>query len=87
MRKEREREIMSYQPAQYDFSTSNETMSYYYDVCADTFVSKIAFLDQNRIIDHFIVDKTATAQEIDEMFDKVYPHYNTDLKQLFEEIS
>jgi uncharacterized hydantoinase/oxoprolinase family protein len=83
----KEREIMSYQPAQYDFSTSNETMSYYYDVSADKFVSKIEFLDQNRVIDCFVVDKTATAQEIDEMFDKVYPHYNTDLNQLLEEIS
>ena len=78
---------MSYQPAQFDFSTSEDIMSYYYNVNTDTFHSKIEWLDQNELIDRIIVDKSATAQEVDKFFEIVYPHYNTDLDALLEEIS
>lgn len=79
--------IMSYQPAQYDFSTSEDTMSYYYNINTDTFHNKIEWLDQNELIDRIIVDKSATAQEVDKFFEIVYPHYKTDLNQLLAEIS
>ena len=63
---------MSYQPATFNYATSDDTMSYFYDVDTDRFVSKIKWLDQNRTVDQIIVDATATAQEIDAIFDELY---------------
>jgi len=60
---------MSYQPATFNYATSDDTMSYFYDVDTDRFVSKIKWLDQNRNIVQIIVDATATAQEIDVFVD------------------
>mgnify|MGYP000256134578 FL=1 len=72
---------------QFDFSTSEDIMSYYYNVNTDTFHSKIEWLDQNALIDRIIVDKSATAQQVDKFFEIVYPHLNTDLDALLAEIS
>ena len=63
---------MSYQPATFNYATSDDTMSYFYDVDTDRFVSKIKWLDQNRNIVQIIVDATATAQDIDAIFDELY---------------
>ena len=63
---------MSYQPATFNYATSDDTMSYFYEVDTDRFVSKIKWLDQNRTVDQIIVDATATAQEIDAIFDELY---------------
>jgi len=62
---------MSYHPS-LNYATSDDTMSYFYDVDSDRFVSKIKWLDQNRNIVQIIVDATATAQEIDAIFDELY---------------
>jgi len=59
---------MSYHPS-LNYATSDDTMSYFYDVDSDRFVSKIKWLDQNRNIVQIIVDATATAQEIDVFVD------------------
>ena len=74
---------------QFDFSTSEDTMSYYYNVNTDTFHTKIEWLDRNSLIDRIIVDKSATAQEVDKIFETVYPHFNNipHLRWLLEEIS
>ena len=72
---------------QFDFSTSEDIMSYYYNVNTDTFHSKIEWLDQNALIDRIIVDKSATAQQVDKFFGIVWPHLNTDLDALLAEIS
>ncbi|MDA8866149.1 hypothetical protein N9H77_01430 [Porticoccaceae bacterium] len=63
---------MSYQPATFNYATSDDTMSYFYEVDTDRFVSKIKWLDQNRTVDQIVVDATATAQEIDAIFDELY---------------
>jgi len=63
---------MSYQPATFNYATSDDTMSYFYEVDTDRFVSKIKWLDQNRTVDQIIVDATATAQDIDAIFDELY---------------
>ena len=63
---------MSYQPATFNYATSDDTMSYFYEVDTDRFVSKIKWLDQNRTIDQIIVDATATAQDIDAIFNELY---------------
>ena len=63
---------MSYQPATFNYATTVDTMSYFYEVDTDRFVSKIKWLDQNRTVDQIIVDATATAQEIDAIFDELY---------------
>ena len=62
---------MSYHPS-LNYATSDDTMSYFYEVDTDRFVSKIKWLDQNRTVDQIIVDATATAQEIDAIFDELY---------------
>ena len=71
----------------YDFSNNEETLVYYYNINTDTFHTKIEWLDQNELIDRIIVDADATAQEIDEIFEAIYPHYNTDLKALLDELN
>jgi hypothetical protein len=76
-----------YQPMTYDFSNNEETLVYYYNINTDTFHTKIEWLDQNELIDRIIVDADATAQEIDEIFEAIYPHYNTDLKALLDELN
>ena len=63
---------MSYQPATFNYATSDDTMSYFYEVDTDRFVTKIKWLDQNRTVDQIVVDKTATAQEIDVIFAELY---------------
>lgn len=63
---------MSYQPATFNYATSDDTMSYFYEVDTDRFVGKIKWLDQNRTVDQIIVDATATAQDIDAIFDELY---------------
>ena len=63
---------MSYQPATFNYATSDDTMSYFYEVDTDRFVSKIKWLDQNRTVDQIVVDKTATSQEIDAIFNEIY---------------
>ena len=63
---------MSYQPATFNYATSDDTMSYFYEVDTDRFVSKIKWLDQNRTVDQIVVDKTATAQDIDAIFNELY---------------
>ena len=63
---------MSYQPATFNYATSDDTMSYFYEVDTDRFVSKIKWLDQNRTVDQIIVDATVTAQKIDAIFDELY---------------
>jgi len=63
---------MSYQPATFNYATSDDTMSYFYEVDTDRFVSKIKWLDQSRTVDQIIVDATATAQDIDAIFDELY---------------
>jgi hypothetical protein len=63
---------MSYQPATFNYATSDDTMSYFYEVDTDRFVSKIKWLDQNRTVDQIVVDKTATSQEIDAIFNELY---------------
>jgi|TARA_B110000908_G_C10208561_1_gene429006 RNA processing factor Prp31 len=63
---------MSYQPATFNYATSDDTMSYFYEVDTDRFVSKIKWLDQNRTVDQIIVDATATAQDIDAIFNELY---------------
>ena len=63
---------MSHQPATFNYATTVDTMSYFYEVDTDRFVSKIKWLDQNRTVDQIIVDATATAQEIDAIFDELY---------------
>ncbi len=78
------REMIMYQPMTYDFSNSDDVMIYYYNINTDTFHTKIEWLDQNELIDQIIVDADATAQEIDEIFTAIYPHYNTDLNALLE---
>ena len=60
---------------QFDFSTSEDIMSYYYNVNTDTFHSKIEWLDQNALIDRIIVDKSATAQQVDKFFEIVYTRH------------
>ena len=81
------REMIMYQPMTYDFSNNEETLVYYYNINTDTFHTKIEWLDQNELIDRIIVDADATAQEIDEIFEAIYPHYNTDLKALLDELN
>ncbi len=79
--------MIMYQPMTYDFSNNEETLVYYYNINTDTFHTKIEWLDQNELIDRIIVDADATAQEIDEIFEAIYPHYNTDLKALLDELN
>jgi hypothetical protein len=50
----------------------NEVRIYYYNVEYDSFTNKIAWLDQNVRVDMVIVDASATAQDIDGVFNKIY---------------
>ena len=50
----------------------NEVRIYYYNVEYDSFTDKMAWLDQNVRVDMVIVDASATAQDIDGIFMKIY---------------
>ena len=50
----------------------NEVRIYYYNVEYDSFTNKIAWLDQNVRVDMVIVDASATAQDIDGVFNEIY---------------
>jgi|TARA_B110001454_G_scaffold205565_1_gene215271 hypothetical protein len=52
--------------------TFNEVRIYYYNVEYDSFTNKIAWLDQNVRVDMVIVDASATAQDIDGVFNEIY---------------
>jgi hypothetical protein len=50
----------------------NEVRIYYYNVEYDSFTNKMAWLDQNVRVDMVIVDASATAQDIDGIFNEIY---------------
>ena len=73
---------VDYAPQTHNYATCNDydqlgggisdVRIYYYNVEYDSFTNKMAWLDQNVRVDMVIVDASATAQDIDGVFNKIY---------------
>ena len=76
---------VDYAPQTHNYATSNDyddrdrghlrsgdVRIYYYNVEYNSFTNKMAWLDQNVRVDMVIVDASATAQDIDGVFNKIY---------------
>ena len=64
---------VDYAPQTHNYATCNdEVRIYYYNVEYDSFTNKMAWLDQNVRVDMVIVDASATAQDIDGVFNEIY---------------
>jgi len=63
---------VDYAPQTHNYATCNEVRIYYYNVEYDSFTNKMVWLDQNVRVDMVIVDASATAQDIDGVFNKIY---------------
>ena len=76
---------VDYAPQTHNYATSNDyddrdrghlrsgdVRIYYYNVEYNSFTNKMAWLDQNVRVDMVIVDASATAQDIDGIFNEIY---------------
>ena len=73
---------VDYATQTHNYATSNdydergarfsEVRIYYYNVEYNSFTNKVAWLDQNVRVDMVIVDASATAQDIDGIFNEIY---------------
>lgn len=64
---------VDYAPQTHNYATCNDGVRiYYYNVEYDSFTNKMAWLDQNVRVDMVIVDASATAQDIDGVFNEIY---------------